>query len=353
MSPKEAIRDPVFQLNLLTWMAMDQPADGFRVRPIFRQHGFQLHYIEQPFPFPTELRQAITVAAAALNLEIKLEPEPELTIQRPADGQAIYFEAKAQGFSTASSNAKQARGHLLACGPAFAEVYHPLTKALLDYLVPAGDSAEMRQCLIQLKTELTAAKLETGAYAVDGLSIRETELIYHLDEPLRALLPGSADEIAVMIGLDPETDPCPLLLVYSDEDCPDATRRGHYRRALQNQAFAKLLCTLHGRSSERVIEISAPELLLHTTSGVFSFLARERQKSMVRVIGENVFRRIADYWKEKLPNKVRLAGKTLIFDFTNASDREAILDWLEDVKRAGFDDQKPLASAQLDLIAPE
>lgn len=353
MSPKEAIRDPVFQLNLLVWMAMDQPAQGFRVRPLFSQHGFQLHYIEQPFPFPTELRREIAVAAAALNLEIKLEPEPELTIQRPADCQAIYFEAKAQGFSTASSNAKQARGHLLACGPAFAEVYTPLTKALLDYVVPAGDSTEMRRCLAELKTELAAAKLETGSYTVDGLSVRETDLIYHLDEPLRALLPGSAPEIAVMTDLAPDTDPSPLLLIYSDEDCSDATRRGHYRRVLQNQAWANLLCTLHGKESGQVIEVSAPELLLSTTNGVFSFLGRERQKSMGLVIAENVFRRIADYWKEKLPNKVRLVGKTITLDFSNATDREAILDWLEDVKRTGFDDQKPPDNAQLDLIPPD
>ena len=59
MNPNDAIHDPVFQLNLLVWMAKDQPAEGFRVRPVFSKYGFQLHYIEQPFPFPTELRGAM------------------------------------------------------------------------------------------------------------------------------------------------------------------------------------------------------------------------------------------------------------------------------------------------------
>ncbi len=334
-------------------MAKEQPADGFRVRPLFSQHGFQLHYIEQPFPFPTELRGEIVVAAEAMALEIKLEPEPELTVQRHTDGQAIYFEAKSQGFSPASSNSKQARGHLLACGPAFAEVYKPLTTALLDYVVPADDSANMRDCLKTLKTELSAAKLETGNYAVDGLSVQETNLVYHLDEPLHDLLTDTASEIVVMAGLDEETDPSPLLLVYSDEDCPDVARQGHYRRVLQNQALANLLCTLHSKAPGQVIEISAPELLLHTTNGVFNFLGRERQKSMERVIVENLYRRISEYWKERLPNKVGLVGKTITLDFKNFSDREAILDWLEDAKRAGFDDKKPNNQGQLDLITPE
>jgi len=109
MKLDEAIRDPVFQLNLLVWMAKEQPEEGFRVRPLFSQHRFQLHYIEWPFPFPTEIRAEIVAAAESLSLEFNLEPEPELIIQRPADGQAIYFEAKAQGFSPKSSNSRQAR----------------------------------------------------------------------------------------------------------------------------------------------------------------------------------------------------------------------------------------------------
>ena len=80
MSPNEAIRDPVFQLNLLVWMAKDQPHAGYRVRPFFSEHGFELHYIEQPFPFPTIARSQIESVAQARELEINLNPEPELTI---------------------------------------------------------------------------------------------------------------------------------------------------------------------------------------------------------------------------------------------------------------------------------
>src|ERR1035437_2711689 len=69
------------------------------------------------------------------------------------------------------------------------------------------------------------------------------------------------------------------------------------------------------------------------TIGVFNFVGRKRQKSMERVIVENIFRRMTEHWKGKLPNKVRLTGKTLTLDFKNSSDQEAILDWLEDSKK--------------------
>ena len=46
--------DPVLQLNLLLWMAKEQPKDGYRVRPLFHERGFKIIYIEQPFPFPED-----------------------------------------------------------------------------------------------------------------------------------------------------------------------------------------------------------------------------------------------------------------------------------------------------------
>ena len=54
MNNELLVRDPVFQLNILLWMAKEQPAEGYRVRPVFFEHGFKIIYIEQPFPLPEE-----------------------------------------------------------------------------------------------------------------------------------------------------------------------------------------------------------------------------------------------------------------------------------------------------------
>jgi hypothetical protein len=354
MSLKGIVADPVFQLNLLVWMTKDQPNGQCRVHPLFSRHGFELHYIEQPFPFPPELHDKIENASRKHAMPVKLHPEPELTIQRSSDGRAVYFEAKSQGFSSASSNAAQARGHLLACGPAFAEVYRPLTSALLDYVVPEEDTVGMRDCLRTLSTELRSeAGLEPGEFAADGLSLNGTNLLYHLDSPLRSLLPTTEGSVVIMADLREDTDPSPLLLVYSDQDLPDEMRRGHYRRVLQNQALATLLCNLHGSPSGHQPTISARDLLVETTIGVFNFLSRARQKGMERLIVENLFKRITEHWKSKLPGKVTLLGHLLGFDFTVASDREAILDWLEDSKKTAFEDTKPAGTNQLELLPQE
>ena len=42
MKTEALLRDPVFQLNLLIWMAKEQPANSYRVRPLFFENGFRL-----------------------------------------------------------------------------------------------------------------------------------------------------------------------------------------------------------------------------------------------------------------------------------------------------------------------
>jgi hypothetical protein len=122
MKTEALLRDPVFQLNLLIWMAKEQPSSGYRVRPLFFENGFRLVYIEQPFAFPDATARAIQDST----LDIRGAPEPEVILGRDADKKALYFEAKANSFSPSSDNCGQARGHLLACGPAFAESLKPL-----------------------------------------------------------------------------------------------------------------------------------------------------------------------------------------------------------------------------------
>src|SRR5438552_13315128 len=98
MKPELLIRDPVFQLNLLLWMTKEQPPTGYVVKALFFENGFNIIYIEQPFPFPPETLDAIENS----NKDISKVPEPELLLGRTADRKALCFEAKANSFSAES-----------------------------------------------------------------------------------------------------------------------------------------------------------------------------------------------------------------------------------------------------------
>lgn len=340
MKPDDWIRDPVFQLNLLVWMAKEQPKEAYCVRPVFHETGFEWMAIEQPFRFPVETAKRIEQINEGDEIRIHSHPEPELVLKRNRDQSALYFEAKKNSFDIASSNSSQARGHLVATGPPFAEVYAPLERALLIYVVPDEATDAMRACITKLSDQLRTANMLPGDSSVDGLSASGTAIHYHFDFPSRDALEIKVPRIAIMENLAEATDPSPLLLIYSDEDCPDDDRRGYYRRVIQNQAIATLLCELHRVNVGESITLTAARILELTTQGAFGFLGSERRKKMELLLKINVFNKIAEHWKTRSPDAVKVQGKELTVNFTSDAFQADFLDWLERSK-AVFGDEAP------------
>lgn len=330
------IRDPVFQLNMLLWMAKEQPPGDYRVLPLFFELGFKIIYIEQPFPFPEETSRR----AAGSGLVISEAPEPELILGGENDEKALYFEAKANSFGPDSSNAKQARGHLLATGPPFQEVLAPLMSCLLCYVVPEENCPLMRQCLADLSSELSANELEPGLFSCHGLMVSTNQLIYVWDSAFKEYLGLKEDSAIILTDVEDDTDPSPLLLVFSEEDCPSEDMRDFYRRVLLDQVRARLLCDLETLPLNREYEISVDELLLETSDGFFEYVGRECQKRQRLLINENLFRRIRDYWADKQKD-IRVEHGQLRVRWQSAIERNDFLGWLED-RRFKFETTRPV-----------
>jgi hypothetical protein len=337
MKNEALIRDPVFQLNLLLWMTKEQPSSGYRVRPFFCENGFGIVYIEQPFAFPDTTARAIE----ASSLNISKEPEPEMILGRNTDKKGLYFEAKADSFSPESSNSKQARGHLLACGPAFAEALAPFELGLLCYVVPKDRCLPMAECLAKLTTELQSPPMAPGPHSVHGLEVVAQDLVYSWDNAFKQHIGVAGDGVAILHELQDDTDPSPLLLIFSDQDCPNPERAGYYRRVLVNQVVAKLVADLHLLPLEQPYSITARELLLHTSDGILNYLARDRQKNMINIVRQNVFARIASSWRDKSFTPVQLEGDRLQINFKDNLAKEPFMDWLEDPKKTAFVDTLP------------
>jgi hypothetical protein len=325
MKSDQIIRDPTFQLNLLLWMAKEQPLDSYRVRPLFFELNFRIIYIEQPFPFPPELSKLLEGS----QLEVGFS-EPELILGRSNDGKALYFEAKANSFSPASIKpARQARGHLVATGAVFSEVLAPLTSCLLCYVVPAARCSEMDNTLRELATELAAEDLKPGQFSCHGLRVDADKLIYSWDSSFKQYLKIEADDAVALNDLTEDTDPSPLVLVFSDEDCPNEEIRDFYRRAVIEQVRARLLCDLQALPEGQEYVVTADELLNETTDNVFQFLGRERQKNLRRLVRENLLKRVGVYWSSKQP-EVRFEDGRLRILWPSVLERKDFLNWLED-----------------------
>ncbi|MDQ1351147.1 MAG: hypothetical protein QG657_1449 [Acidobacteriota bacterium] len=331
MKTQKLIKDPVFQLNLLLWMSKEQPPDNYRIRPVFFDLGYKIIYIEQPFAFPESTLNAL----ADSHLDIIQKPEPEVIIGKTSEKKALYFEAKANAFDYGSSNSKQARAHLVACGPAFGEVYGPLNSCLLCYLVPGEGRDRMSGCLRNLTEELKKKGLQPGLFSSHGLALTDNKIIYSWDKSFKEHMGIDKDDAAIMSGLEEDTDPSPLVLLFSDEDCSNTENRDFYRRVVLDQVRACLLCDLHSLPLNKSYEATPSSLLLKTTDGVFQYLGRQRQKGLSQLIRAKIFDWIYSNWKVKQPG-IELNGERITFTWNNMKEKEEFLDWLEG-KRMKYD----------------
>jgi len=336
MNVHDLIRDPLFQLNVLVWMAKEQPSTGYVVRPLFFQNGFRLVYIQHPFPFPRESILAIQSSG----LDVSERPEPELLLRRSSDQRALYFEAKAESFSPQSSTAKQARGHLLATGDVFAEVLAPLQSCLLCYVVPENSRGPMFECLVELTQEMTDGGFGVGEFSVHGFEIQDQDLHYSWDDRFKQHVGVDDDSDVVMTGLADDTDPSPLFLVYSAEDYPDPNRQDLLRQTLVNQVHALLLCALNALPPSTQYDRSAEAILKELTNGVYDYVGRKGQRQMRQLVRRNVLRRIADYATGRFDDVISFEGGVLGVRFPSKDRKSAFLEWLEDSRKTGFSTER-------------
>jgi len=343
MKTDKCLQDPVFQLNLLLWMAKDQPRDNefYRVRPLFRELGYDIHYVENPFSFPEITRKAIEES----EIDISQKPEPDLVLRDQDHRKALYFEAKKQSFGPSSSTARQARGHLIATGPAFSEVYMPLKSCLLCYVLPSDDRDDMQACLNELSRELSENSLAHGPFSIHGLSYRDARVMYSLDAVFKRYTGFGEDECSLIEEVAEDTDPCPLLLVFSDDDCSNNEDCDFYRRAMIEQVRACLLCELHPLAVSHSYEITADKLLDKTTDGIFSYLGRLRQKGLRKLVQDNVLSEIAKHWSDKQTG-VRMSDGTLTVFWRTSGEKDAFLERLED-RNTSFVTSKPSDDPQM------
>jgi len=347
MNAESLLRDPGFQLNLLIWMAKEQPSAGYVVKPVFYENGFVIVYVENPFPLPPETE----VQAGSSGLDISIKPEPEVILRRERDLKALYFECKASSFSPTSTTSRQARGHLLAAGPAFAE-FAPGHRCLLCYVIPEKDRDPMGACLVQLAKELSGNALRPGPTSVHGLGLEEDKVRYSWDDGFKNHVGAQVYSEIVLENVTNDTDPSPLFLVFSPDDYPDPKRQDLYRQAFLQRVHAVLLCDLHRYPSTADYETTTDQLLDRTTDGVFKYCGRGRQRAMRLLVRERMFNPIFNQWRGEVPETVVIEGNSIRALSGTPKKREAFMQWLETWRQDGLEKSRP-PDGQLSLFHSE
>lgn len=331
MPHEDLLADPVFQLNLLLWMAKEQPGEK-HVRPFLYELGYEVLSIDEPVPLPDDIVRAI----AESGLEVRRSPKPEVVFQRIETKSGLYFEAKANSFGSGSSNAKQARGHLIASGAAFPRIFAPLEDSILCYLVPNGAVGLMADCLGALARELEEKGFQVGTSSIHGLSIEADRLLYFWDDAFSAREKLESKSV-VLKEIRGDWNPSPPLLVFSGDDCPSGSSRDLRRRELLESVHRFLLSDVHAASGRLEAVVLLDDLLERSSEGLFEFLGKDARSFMRRVVHEKMFRYIEENGKRKGCD-IDLTPATLSFKWASRADRARCFKWLQGIR---FDAGRP------------
>lgn len=291
-------------------------------------------YIENPFPFPVPVQQQLKDIE-----DIGKAPNADVIVANSERQSAFYIEAKKDSFGTESSTCRQARAHLIAAGPVFAEVYAPIKNCRLVYALPEKCRSLMEPTLSALSTDVAGRGFIPGAFSVHGFGVENGYVTYTLDAPSVDAL-GELSKVVPLLPIsdDGETDPSPLLLIYTDSDAHNPADRGFYRRILVHQIHAQLLCQLQHCDPSKTIVLNPEDVLMKTSGGTFEFVGGETRKSMRVLVRDNIYKRIVSFWVEKNPEVSRLKGFELTIRFGDDYNKEQFLDWFEDHTRTKFSD---------------
>jgi len=258
---------PLFQLNLMLWLAWPMPAGG-AVRPVFWEDGFILRGIAPAFEVPLEIR----ARAGEADIPLKERPSPDLLLEHRQRHLLLPLECKISSFGpdippgNKKHQARQAAALLAIAGPYLANYFGlPLPtnwQACLLYAVGGSQETAMQETLKHLSARLRNAHINPTPYGAFGIHIRD-DGIYLQPAPQSDVPPTLSlpDGIRVM-ELEEGQDPRVLYLLPWDPSIgpPDE----YERRVLEERARSALASLIGSRLDAPTFEVSLDEILQAT-----------------------------------------------------------------------------------------
>ncbi|MEW6667904.1 MAG: hypothetical protein AB1512_22060 [Thermodesulfobacteriota bacterium] len=302
---EDIIRDPLFQLNVLLWLAQPQhPWAQPEIDPLFFEVGFTVHAIAPLLAPPPDL----LLACRQRGIGVQDRVRPDVVLVGQQGKQFAFVECKANSFGVASSTANQARTLLLLAGPRSAEVLGFAAGRTLDSIpglfLPEEHRFPMAQTLDQLNASLISQGLPAGDFSVVGLGADEERIYLQLDKKgaeFFSLLPGPLE----LMRLEADTDPRPLYFIPFDPDLDQTPDEKAFCKRVLLERLQGGLIALVGRAHPPFnLSVNLQRLLNDATFGTFDQWENQDTHKHLRGLAKQLLTAIAQEISRIIPGVV-------------------------------------------------
>ncbi len=270
LTPTELVEDPLFQLNVLLWLAQPLPADN-EIVPIFHRQGFTVYAIAPLLTVPLDMRLAIQQAQITVQGSFR----PDAVLAHKPDRKFAFIECKKSSFGPTSSTAQQALSILLAAGERPSEPLGlapaDVKESVVGYFLPGEQAATLYQTLGQLTETLSNHQMQAARFTILALQTGANELSVTIDDAGAEFFSLKSGSYPIM-RLETDTDPRPLYFIPYDPDVTYSSEREKIfcKRVLFERLHSAVLVAV-GRVNPPVeLSLGLDSLLNDATFGMYA-----------------------------------------------------------------------------------
>lgn len=266
----ELVKDPVFQLNVLLWLAQPLPQAYQELTPLLYGHGFDVYALAPLLTLPPDILLVMRDGGFA----VQARTRPDVILAQESTGKFAIIECKGSSFGVDSSTAQQARALLALAGPRCHEVLglqsQAVQQSVLSYLVPSPERSAMEATISALLDAFRAHGLAAGENLCLGLMITDEGLGLDIDDATAqffGLVPG----INTFLRLDADTDPRPLYFVPFDPDTNQSEEEKVFgRRVLFERMHSSIIAAVGRAGPPTIVTFKSIDLLNDATFGMYN-----------------------------------------------------------------------------------
>ncbi len=229
--------DNLFQLNVLIWALFPLPS-GAPVKPVLRELGYRLRYVE--YQLPAGVGELADVQSATPR--IGPNPVADLVLERNSDDRYVVTECKASSYSAKSSTAEQGRGLLVAGARIRARLGVATGTAEACFVVPSPYAADMDTTIGEMRRQVAASGQPTCEGGSVNVEIRADGVyIGRDDQPAgAAMLPSELTPMVKVLDVSAGEDPRPLYVVPWIPDSAESADLSAFREKVRAEVLSRL-----------------------------------------------------------------------------------------------------------------
>jgi hypothetical protein len=327
LMPNELIRDPLFQVNALLWLAQPTPS-GSEVSPLLYEQGFTVYAIAPLLGPPLDLR--LKAQEAQINMQERVRPD--VVLAHEGARKFAFAECKANSFGPTSSTAEQARSLLVVAGPRAAEALGlapgQVADSLLAFMTPQTEQGPLAQTLATLYEKLDAAQIPAGQFSVLGLASTETEVSIAIDNQASAFF-GLPKGNNSFMKREPDTDPRPLYFIPYDPDIDQSPEEREFcKRVLFERMQSTVVAAVGHARHPCELSLNSEKILNDAMFGMYGQWENRESARHMRRLCWQLMDALAQAVNSEAPNSMFQSGEGWKVVLQSSEQHEKVLDAL-------------------------